>query len=29
MIDVRPARTSGDRHRFVELPYRLYRGNAH
>jgi len=28
-IDVQPARTAGDRHRFVEFPYRLYRGDAH
>ena len=28
-IDVKPVRTSGDRHRFMEFPYQLYRGNAH
>jgi hypothetical protein len=28
-IDVRPARTPGDRRRFVEFPYQLYRGNPH
>ena len=28
-IDVKPVRTSGDRHRFIEFPYQLYRGNAH
>ena len=28
-IDVKPVRTSGDRHRFIEFPYQLYRGDAH
>src|SRR5882724_5194521 len=28
-IDVKPVRTSGDRHRFIEFPYQLYRNNAH
>ena len=28
-IDVRPARTPGERRRFVELPYKLYRDNPH
>jgi hypothetical protein len=28
-IEVKPARTSGDRRRFIEFPYRLYRGNPH
>ena len=28
-IDVRPVRTLGERHRFVEFPYQLYRGDAH
>ena len=28
-IDVKPVRSPGDRHRFLELPYQLYRGNAH
>jgi len=28
-IDVEPVRTSGDRHRFIEFPYQLYRGDAH
>ena len=28
-IDLKPVRTSGDRHRFIEFPYQLYRGDAH
>jgi len=28
-IDVKAVRTSGDRHRFIEFPYQLYRGDAH
>ena len=28
-IEVKPVRTSADRHRFIELPYQLYRGDAH
>jgi len=28
-IDVKPVRTSGDRHRFIEFPYQLYRSDAH
>jgi hypothetical protein len=28
-VEVKPARTSGDRRRFVEFPYKLYRGNPH
>jgi hypothetical protein len=28
-IDVKPVRSPGDRHRFVEFPYQLYRGNPH
>lgn len=28
-IEVKPVRTSGDRHRFIEFPYQLYRGDAH
>jgi GNAT superfamily N-acetyltransferase len=28
-IDVRPVRASGDRRRFIDLPYRVYRGDSH
>ena len=28
-IDVTAVRTSGDRRKFVDFPYQLYRGNAH
>jgi hypothetical protein len=28
-IDLKPVRTSGDRHRFIEFPYQLYRGDTH
>ncbi len=28
-VDVKPLRTSGDRRRFVEFPYQLYRADAH
>ena len=28
-IDVRPARTPSERRRFVDLPYKLYRGDPH
>jgi len=28
-IEVKPARTSGERRSFVEFPYKLYRGDAH
>lgn len=28
-IDVKPVRTAGDRRRFIDLPYRVYRGESH
>ena len=28
-VDVKPVRTSGERHSFIEFPYRLYRGDEH